>query len=85
MMKSERINISLPAELRLAAQQLADEQHYGTVSRLIAQLIKREAERDAGRKRLETLLEQGENSPVVEYEASEFFGRLRDQARKVVS
>lgn len=81
-MKSERINISLPSELRQAAQQLADDRHYGTISRLMAQLIKREAERDAGRKRLETLLEDGRNTPIVEMEAGAFFDGLRARVKQ---
>lgn len=81
-MKSERINLSLPVEIREAAQRLADERHYGTVSRLVAELIKREAERDAGRKHLEALLEEGHNSPLIKMDADTFFDDLRERARQ---
>ncbi len=81
MNKTDRVNVSLSPEIREKAQRLAESIHGGNVSRLLSYLVDREDAKQQGRKRLEALLEEGHNSPIIEKDAKEYF----DQARKRIA
>ncbi len=82
-MKSDRVNLSLPSNVKEKAQTLADRLHGGKISHMFSQFVSREFERIEARDRLAVLLEEGFNSPVIEMDPDEYFdkARARVQAR----
>ena len=78
---TKSLNISLPEELKKKAKQLAIEKNYGSVSRFIQHLLRRESEKDEERKKIEALLTQGLDSGMSETKPESFFKSLRKQLK----
>ena len=80
-MSTKSLNISLPEDLKTKAKQLAVEQNHGSVGRYIQYLLRREAEKDTERKKLEILLQQGIDSGLSKTEPQDFFKQLRSNLK----
>jgi len=80
-MSTKSLNISLPEDLKTKAKQLAVEQNHGSVGRYIQYLLRREAEKDTERKKLEVLLQQGIDSGLSKTEPQDFFKQLRSNLK----
>ena len=78
---TKSLNISLPEELKKKATQLALEKNYGSVSRFIQHLLRRESEKEEERKKLEALLTQGRKSGISKTKSEAFFKTLRKQLK----
>ena len=71
------MKVSLPDELRNAAQRLSKKQQYSTTSGFIQHLIRREDTIDRETERLRALIQEGIDSGISEIPADEFFAGLR--------
>lgn len=80
-MKTNRVNLSLPHDVKEKAQVLADRFNSGKISHLFSDFVTQEYERIIARDRLTALLEDGVNSPVSAIDAHEFFTSLRERIR----
>ena len=76
-MKNTTMKVSLPDELRNAAQRLSKKQQYSTTSGFIQHLIRREDTIDRETERLRALIQEGIDSGISEIPADEFFAGLR--------
>ena len=83
MSKTDRVNVSLSPEIREKAQRLAESMYGGNVSRLLSDLVDREDTKHQGRKRLEALLEEGHNSPIIKMDAKEYFDQARNRIKAI--
>ena len=71
------MKVSLPDELRNAAQRLSKKQQYSTTSGFIQHLIRREDTIDRETERLRARIQEGIDSGISEIPADEFFAGLR--------
>ena len=71
------MKVSLPDELRDAAQRLSKKKQYSTTSGFIQHLIRREDAKDRETDKLRALIQEGIDSGVSEMPAEEFFTNLR--------
>jgi len=76
-MTTERINISMPADVKEQAQSLADRLSNGKLSHLFSDFVSKKYAQMEERDRLAALLEEGYNSPVIEMSAEEYFNKAR--------
>lgn len=60
---------------------MAVEQNHGSVGRYIQYLLRREAEKDTERKKLEVLLQQGIDSGISDTEPKTYFNKLRSNLK----
>lgn len=76
-MTNTTMKVSLPDELRDAAQRLSKKKQYSTTSGFIQHLIRREDALDRENERLRVLIQEGIDSGVSDIPADEFFAGLR--------
>lgn len=78
-MTNTTMKISLPSELRQAAQRLSRKHKYSTVSGFVQHLIRREEALDRERAKLRKMIQEGLESGISPTPPEEFFAELENK------